>query len=206
MPHPLIALTGYSRSGKDTAANALVSIGYERRAFGDIIKSMVDDADYKLFSVFHGWLKETGRNQSRIDSITYGWNLVKVVGVSPFTQDDDTKLLLRPLLEDYGIWKYKLVTDLFFSIMPKLCVNSRLCRAAEGKRWRDEGGIIVEIVRPGNKAHTEVEAGWVKELNDAGLIDITVHNNGFQKQLEDAIKDIAANPEGLDGVVLASRY
>lgn len=199
--HPLIALTGYSRSGKDTAADALVGVGYQRKAFGDIIKSMVDEADYKVFGNFHDWLIETGRPQPRISSIAYGWSLIKMCGVSPYTQEDDTKIHLRPVLEDYGIWKYNQVTERFFSTLPKLCVNSRLCRAAEGKRWRDEGGILIEIVRPGNKAHTEVEAGWMVELTEAGLIDVVLYNDGTPTQLQEAIKKVAAGQLG--GVVRA---
>lgn len=199
---PLIALTGYSRSGKDTAADALVEIGYQRRAFGDIIKAMVDDADYKSFREFHEWLLETGRPQPRISAIAYGWSLIKVCGVSPYTQEDDTKIHLRPVLEDYGIWKYEQVTDRFFSTLPKLCVNSRLCRAAEGKRWRQEGGILIEIIRPGNKAHTEVEAGWMVELTEAGLIDVVLYNDGTQAQLQKAVQQVARRE--LTGVVRAS--
>jgi hypothetical protein len=199
--HPLIALTGYSRSGKDTAADALVALGYQRKAFGDIIKSMVDDTDYKVFGNFHDWLIETGRPQARISAIAYGWSLIKMCGVSPFTQEDDTKIHLRPVLEDYGIWKYEQVTERFFSTLPKLCVNSRLCRAAEGKRWREEGGILIEIVRPGNKAHTDVEAGWMVELTEAGLIDVVLYNDATPAQLQEAIKKVASGQLG--GVVRA---
>ena len=190
--HPLIALTGYSRCGKDTAADALVSIGYERRCFGDIIKHLVHVAGPREWEAFSAWLSETNRSAERLSWIAAGWSLVKDVGHSPFTQEDNAKKLLRPLLEDYGIWKYDEVVEQFFHNLPAKCVNSRLCRVDEGKMWRDRGGIIVEISRAGNDAHTEVERQWMVELREAGLIDATIENGGSLEKLQEAIKAVAA--------------
>lgn len=198
----LIALTGYSRSGKDTAADALVELGYTRCAFGDIIKAMVNEAPIEEFSLFRDWLESSGRDRKRVADIAHGWCLVKLCGVSPFTQNDEVKPLLRALLEDYGIWRYDEVTHRFFSTLPELCVNSRLCRAAEGHLWRQKGGILVEIVRPGNTAHTPVEAGWMQELTDAGLIDVILYNDSTPENLGLAIKQVAS---GTTGIIRASR-
>jgi hypothetical protein len=192
MPYPLIALTGYSRCGKDTAADALVSIGYKRGCFGDIIKKMVDDANEEEWGKMHNWLEETGRGCDRISSIANAWSLLKDIGHSPFTQADDVKAQLRPLLEDYGIWKYDDVAERFFESLPAKCVNSRLCRVDEGKMWRDRGGIIVKIARPDNDAHTEVERVWMEELHEACLIDFELHNEKDPAHLQGAIKKLAA--------------
>ena len=191
-PHPLIALTGYSRCGKDVAADALVSVGYERRCFGDIIKRMVDNADKLEWCDLYNWLDDTNRSVKRIASIANAWSLVKDIGHSPFTQVDEIKTNLRPLLEDYGIWKYDEVVEQFFHNLPAKCVNSRLCRVDEGKMWRDRGGIIVKIIRPGNYAHTEVERVWMEELHEACLIDVVVGNDGDVHHLQEAIKRVAA--------------
>jgi hypothetical protein len=189
--HPLIALTGYSRCGKDVAADALVSIGYERRCFGDIIKHLVQIAGPSEWEGFAEWLQETNRNSQRISQIATGWSVVKDLGYSPFTQDDDVKPMLRPILEDYGIWKYNEVVEQFFHNLPAKCVNSRLCRVDEGKMWRDRGGIIVKIIRPGNDSHTEVERIWMEELHEACLIDMVVGNDGDIHHLHEAIKKVA---------------
>ena len=199
---PLIALTGYSRSGKDTAADHLVSLGYERRAFGDIIKGLVRDAGPSTFRFFRDWLLDTGREQARISEIAYGWALVKHCGIDPFTQDDSVKPFLRALLEDYGIYRYDEVTSTFFSTLPAKCVNSRLCRAQEAGEWKKRGGIIVEVVRPGGKPHTDQERRWVEELHEAGLIDTILKNDDSIDRLNRAISLIAAGKVG--GIVGAS--
>jgi hypothetical protein len=198
---PLIALTGYSRSGKDTAADHLVSLGYERRAFGDIIKGLVRDAGPTTFRFFKDWLLDTGRNQLRISEIAYGWSLVKLCGVDPFTQDDEVKPNLRALLEDYGIYRYDEVTRLFFSTLPSKCVNSRLCRAQEAREWRDRGGVLVEVVRPGGKPHTDQERRWVEELHEAGAIDTILKNDDSIDRLNRAIALVASGKVG--GIVSA---
>lgn len=41
MQPTLIGLAGYARSGKDTAAEALIELGYERRAFADKLKDLL---------------------------------------------------------------------------------------------------------------------------------------------------------------------
>ena len=38
----LIAFAGYAREGKDAAATRLISLGWKRIAFGDIIKRQID--------------------------------------------------------------------------------------------------------------------------------------------------------------------
>lgn len=199
---PLIALTGYSRSGKDTAADHLVSLGYERRAFGDIIKGLVRDAGPTTFRFFRDWLLDTGRPQLRISEIAYGWSLVKLCGIDPFTQDDSVKPSLRALLEDYGIYRYDEVTRLFFSTLPAKCVNSRLCRAQEAREWRDRGGVLVEVVRPGGKPHTDQERRWVEELHEAGAIDTILKNDDSIDKLNRAIALVASGKVG--GIVSAA--
>ena len=199
---PLIALTGYSRSGKDTAADHLVSLGYERRAFGDIIKGLVRDAGPTTFRFFRDWLLDTGRPQPRISEIAYGWSLVKFCGIDPFTQDDSVKPNLRALLEDYGIYRYDEVTRLFFSTLPSKCVNSRLCRAQEALEWRRRGGVLVEVVRPGGKPHTDQERRWVEELHEEGMIDTILKNDDSIDKLNKAIALVAAGKMG--GIVSAA--
>jgi hypothetical protein len=199
---PLIALTGYSRSGKDTAADHLVSLGYERRAFGDIIKGLVRDAGPTTFRFFRDWLLDSGRPQARVSDIAYGWSLVKFCGVDPFTQDDDVKPLLRSLLEDYGLYRYDEVARLFFLDLPSKCVNSRACRLGEAQEWRKRGGVLVEVVRPGGKPHTDQERRWVEELHEAGAIDTILKNDDSIDKLNRAIELVASGKVG--GIVSAA--
>lgn len=60
----VIAISGWKRSGKDTAANLLISEGYERVAFADVLKDMVaqeyniprehcDDPNFKEAPILH---------------------------------------------------------------------------------------------------------------------------------------------------------
>ena len=41
MKNPIIAFTGLAQSGKTTAANAFISIGFDRMSFADPLKAMV---------------------------------------------------------------------------------------------------------------------------------------------------------------------
>lgn len=147
----LVAFAGYARAGKDVASSALVGIGYTKVAFGDIIKRYCDPL------------------------------VQEKLGFSAFTENDDQKKLIRPLLETAGDVFYDSVMEDFFSTLPEKAVNGRIVREREAREWVRRGGIILEIRRPGFGPATEWERQRLEELRDTGLITgvIETGDKGF---------------------------
>jgi hypothetical protein len=161
-PPQWVAFCGVARAGKDEAAKALIANGYGRRCFGDIIKRQLDD-------------------------------LVKRhLGFSAFTEDDTQKKQIRAALEHWGDVNYDNILDEFFSSLPTKAVNTRLVRVREAKEWKDRGGQIVEIERPGYVAASDWESENLHELRASGLIDHKLINDGTVSELHDAILELIA--------------
>lgn len=154
MQSKLIAFTGFGRAGKDEAAKTLIKAGYSRVAFGDIIKGVFDEL------------------------------VKKFLGFSAFTENSEEKQQIRPLLEQGGEVFYEYVYHTFFEALPDRAVNTRLCRIREAQEWLRRGGIIVEVVRPGNQPATQWEKDIVDGLKNAGLVAFQINNDGTLDDLE----------------------
>lgn len=162
-PSAMIALCGYPRCGKDTAGEALVVDGWERRCMGDIIKRQVD---------------ELCKGQ---------------LGFSAFTERDSQKETIRPMLEHWGDANYDNIVAEYFNTLPAgPVVNTRLCREREAIEWKKRGGKIVEILRPGTFAKTDWEENTLARLRD-GYVDIAIDNYGTIENLHHAIRRVAAS-------------
>lgn len=157
-----IALTGFARTGKDEIGKILVEWhGYERRAFGDIIKKQLDPL------------------------------ISEQLGFSAFTEDDKQKQGIRGVLEQWGMANYDAITDELFSGMPERCVNTRLCRAQEARRWIEEGGEIWNVTRPNVRPATEWEFEMWQEIEHEIGFDRCVRNDGTLAKLRSKILEIA---------------
>lgn len=154
----LIAFAGYAREGKDAAAHKLISLGWHRVAFGDIIKKHIDSL-VKLH-----------------------------LGFSAFTEDDTQKKQIRPILEQWGEVNYDGVMKEFFDTLPSRAVNTRLVRLREAKEWIKRGGIILRVRRPNIDPATEWERDRLKELYDGGVIHDTIINDGTIEQLHNRVE------------------
>lgn len=162
----LIAFTGYAGAGKDEAAAPLISAGWERRAFGDIIKD-----------IFNPLVRQH-------------------LGFSAHTQDRGQKSLIRGLLVHGGEAFYDAVFARYFhpnfnSLGFDPLVNTRLMRLREAVKWKECGGIIIEVVRPGVHAAEPMEAAWLEEIRAAGHIDHRISNGGDVQALHQAVCVIA---------------
>jgi hypothetical protein len=151
---PYIAFVGFGRVGKDTAAEPLIAAGYNRVAFGDIIKRHLDPVIRKYF------------------------------GFSAFTEATEEKQKIRRTLESYGEDAYDVIFSEFFDNLPVTAVNVRLCRLREATEWVRRGGILVRVFRPGVGPETEWSARVNKDLEDSGLIHSTVINDGSVEELQ----------------------
>ncbi|MCY0944028.1 MULTISPECIES: hypothetical protein [Streptomyces] len=158
-PVSLIGLAGAAGSGKDTAAKALVAIGWERRAFADKVKDF-------LYAV-NPWTVDDEINGSfpLADEVDrYGWSYAKSAHpeVRAYLQRCGTEggrtvlgenVWVDALFRDAAGWGPTVITDVRF---PN--------EAAEIVR---RGGLVVNIVRPGQKLITASDhtsenalAGW----------------------------------------------
>ena len=159
-----VAFTGFARAGKDCAAIPLIQASFVRRCFGDIIKKQVD-------------------------------SLVKDnLGFSAYTEVDTQKNLIRPLLETWGDVNYSGVMSEFFALLPDAVVNTRLCRVAEAREWKRQGGIIILVEREKNGETMPATTAWehdvVWALRASGLIDIVLVNDGTIEQLHATVRDL----------------
>jgi hypothetical protein len=159
--HPRIAFTGYSRSGKDVAGSALVEMGYVRHNFGDIIKRQLDAL------------------------------LQTHLGISAFTEQDDQKWVIRPLLELWGDLNYEEISTRYFDYLPKRCVNTRLVRLREGFLWRNNGGLIVLLTRPGLQPASSWEEACLGFLEADNLITHRLTNDGTPEELAQRVVQLA---------------
>lgn len=165
----LIAFTGYAGAGKDETAAPLIAAGWQRRAFGDVIKGIFDPL------------------------------VQEHLGFSAFTADRAQKSRIRGLLVHGGEAFYDTVFDTYFQALftdvrlPSL-VNTRLMRLREAVKWKECGGIIIEVVRPGVLPAEPMEAAWLEEIRAAGHIDHRIHNAGTVQALHQAVCTIAGIP------------
>ena len=150
--NPLIAFTGYARSGKDVAASALVdSLGFVRVAFGDVIKRQLDP-------------------------------LIRAhLGFSAFTEVDSQKSQIRGVLEQWGDANYNAILAEMMSQLPPRTVNSRLVRIREAEAWVGRGGLIVQIKRPGFGPATQWERDRMEELRETGLVRHVIEESDREK-------------------------
>lgn len=182
-PYPRIGLTGAARTGKDTVGRFLVDAGYTRVAFGDFIKKEVSLLDRGMEeSFFRYWVHrelDEDRAQEVEDSLSYYLSEKP----DPFTEDNQIKPKLRPLLEEWGMYRYGGILNQMITELPDLAVNTRLMRAREAQAWVDNGGVIWEVTRPGYGPETEFARQCLEEMRESGLISLTINNDEDERRL-----------------------
>ena len=159
--HNWVAFTGYSRTGKDTAALPLIARGFTRRCFGDIIKRRIEN------------------------------QVEDICGFSSFTQVDAEKAIIRPILEWHGDYRYQDVMNEFFIDLARIrgpVVNSRLCRGAEAREWTQRGGIIIRLKKAPYTPHTQWEVTTDMEVSP--FVTHELENNSSIEDLHSAVMNI----------------
>ncbi|MGW3336180.1 deoxynucleotide monophosphate kinase family protein [Streptomyces sp. NPDC001009] len=179
MTMPLIGFAGTARSGKDTAAQALLDAGWTRRAFADNVRAML----WKLNLPLEDHSYTEGFTTLRYEVKTYGWEYVKECypEVRVYLQRLGTEagrgvlgenVWVDALFRDAETWGPTVITDVRFP--------------NEADAIRARGGLVVAIRRPG------VEAGrHVSENALAGyLFDDVILNDGTRAQLRDRVMQL----------------
>lgn len=180
----LIGLSGYAQSGKDTAANALRELGYERIAFADVLRSAV----YALNPL----LPDGRRVQDVVDEM--GWDRAKVnfTEVRTLLQRMGTEVG-RNLLGD-NIWVDTALANL--SEAGRYVVTD--CRFPnEAEAIRSRGGRVYRVTRPGvTKANDHPSETSLDNYDFDGILinDGTVES--FYKEVRSKIHD-SSNRLGL---------
>ena len=152
-----IAFTGYAHSGKDVAAQPLIEHGYTRRAYGDIVKRQCKQL------------------------------VEENLGIDSHTEDPVQKDHIRPLLETWGELNYDNIAKEYFDGLPEYSVNTRICHMPEVVRWKEIGGVIVAIDRPGTVPQTQWEERRIKEQLAYECISLIIVNDSSIAKLHEVI-------------------
>lgn len=135
-PELLVGLSGYARSGKDTAAAALSDLGFERRAFADTVKTSL----YRLNPLVPDG-DEYGRLSTVVDD--EGWDRAK------------NRTEVRALLQRLGTQAGRMVlgddiwVDTALRDLPERAVFTDVRYQNEADTIRSRHGIVIRIERPG---------------------------------------------------------
>lgn len=177
----LIGLIGKRRSGKDTAADALLPFGYKRLKFADALKAMIN-----------ALLWEAGCSVADREAMIEGT-----------LKDSPTKFLCnqtpRWAMQTLGTeWGRKLIDP---DIWVKLTLMKAKARAKvvitdvrfPNEAWavRDAGGTLIRIVRPSMNFRSDDHSSETEIENCHP--HFTVINNGTIEELQTQILTIARN-------------
>lgn len=174
----IIGLMGYARSGKDTAAKALIERGWTRIAFADAVREMalaIDPVvDWEMGERLSDWVKQMGWEGAKQNPEIR--RLLQAIGT-----EGGRKVLGENVWIDAALRKVSaaamqggdvVLTDVrFFN---------------EAQAIRDWGGMVVQVNRPGVGP---LNGHASESLNFAP--DCTLDNSGTVEQLHAAILALA---------------
>lgn len=172
----IIGLSGYARSGKDTAAEALVAAGWKRVAFADTLREFL----LKLNPFVRGNIEDNCVAFDRLSWVIdqYGWD-----GYKESRYGNDIRALLQRLGTECG---RELISDTIWidaalgkSEFNNVCITD--CRFPnEAQAIKDRGGMVIRIERPGvgpanDHPSEHALADWT--------FDHVIHNDGSIEEL-----------------------
>lgn len=187
----IVGLSGYARSGKDTAAQALIEQGFRRDAFADRLRSFLYEldpiVDFDHYDVEGKSYTNDLRLRELVDQV--GWERAK-------NESDEVRYLLMRCGTEAGrkvLGKSVWVNALFQGVKLGdniVITDCRFENEADGIRAR--GGIVVRVERPGvgpkldstGKAHVSEVA-----LDHYGF-DYVIENDGDIAQLQEDVRCI----------------
>lgn len=179
MRQTIIGLTGYARSGKDTAAVALIERhGFVRFGFADLLKKVAYDVA--------PYVETTPGRFERLPDVVdrLGWEKAKSF--------DDVRGLLQRLGTEGGrnnlgtnVWVEPVIRAAAASTSPVVITDVRFSNEVDAVKGA--GGLVVRVDRPGVSA---VNA----HASDAGIaglsVDLTLANDGTTDELHDKVSSL----------------
>jgi hypothetical protein len=172
---PIIGFIGYARVGKDTAASALTSRGFQRVAFADALKLDCE----KIIGMPIAAMTPEQKEFWRPLMVEYG-------------------RLRRAQHEDFWVWQVECTLRTVEPSTP-VCITD--VRYANECRWiLEQGGTLVMVTRPGYNAANDEEAHSILEIMNSDWIFDKVTmlpNTGEIAQLKRRTVDIAHQKLGI---------
>ena len=171
----LVGFSGYARSGKDTAAEALRSLGFIRISFADKLRDFI--YEFNPLVEYHNFLNNGAVEYNRLRNVIdmYGWD-----GYKETIWGDDIRRQLQVLgtecgrmIIDNNIWVDSLFNTLPYADGKYVIADVRFPNEAEGIRNR--GGKIFRIEREGVEA---VNIHASETALDDYEFDGIIHNDG----------------------------
>jgi hypothetical protein len=177
----LVGLSGYARSGKDTAAEALVADGWERRAFADSLRRF-------LYALNPMVLPSGTRLRSFVNA--YGWETAK-------TTCAEVRELLQRCGTEAGrevigrnVWVDATLGDLTYLEQRQPVVVTDVRFPNEADYIKHHGGIVVRVNRPGVGPNTKPD-GTVhgsETALDGYPFDFVIDNDSTPEALHEKIR------------------
>lgn len=170
MKNPIIAFTGLAQSGKTTAANAFISIGYDRMSFADPLKAMVScltpckDKDARPPSLCGKTLREV------YQSLGTDWGRNMVGG-------DIWILAGRARLDE-------LLGDVESDIIRGIVIDD-IRFDNEAELVKNMGGVVLEITRSNTPQMEHASEAGISR----NLIDYSFANEGDISTLQHRVRD-----------------
>lgn len=183
----LIGVSGFARSGKDTAAAALVALGWEQRSFAAKLKAFLYAQNPPIpMPDGTGFL----RLKPLVDSI--GWERAKDEHpeVRALLQRTGTEAGRRVLYED--VW-----VDAALRCLGETPVVLADCRFQnEADAIRDRGGLVLRVNRPGVGPATNAagEVHTSETALDGYDFDHVIDNSGSVEDLHRVMRAITRLP------------
>jgi hypothetical protein len=181
----VVGLSGYARSGKDTAAQVLLAAGWERRSFADRLREFLLALDPIVFE----------------DEEGIGWRMSDVVGHLGWEDAKDQSEEVRRLLQRCGteagrkvlgedVWVNATLGDIgtvmygLRGAPPVVITDVRFPN--EARAVQDLGGMVIRVNRPGIGPKTAPD-GTVHSSEtalDDWPFDAVIENDGTLEELE----------------------
>lgn len=174
----IIGITGKKGSGKSTAAEFLVPLGYKHHGFADLLK----DATCTLFGITREYL-ENVKNNGLIELYNPSDEGEVTVTVRKFLQRMGTEVGREMFGEDFWVDQFYRRHSQFHRI-----VISDVRFNNEARAILNRGGRIVEIQRPGLD---DSDAHASEQGIDKNYIDMFIMNAGSLATLRERIIDFA---------------
>jgi hypothetical protein len=177
----IIGLAGYARSGKDSAADALESIGFRRIAFADKLREFMYEMNPEI-KYTNEYTEASAYLRDIIDA--YGWNGYKETpwstDIRRWMQVVGTNCVRGILGND--IWAEATFNSMYMD-KNYVLTDVRFINEANGIRQR--GGRMYRIIRAGvGPANDHVSETALDNYDYDGFI----HNDGTLEEFHDSVR------------------
>lgn len=179
----LIAFAGQKRSGKDTAAKALIDAGYTKTAFADGVRDSIAALD----PIVGHWPGYGIVRLSDIFNEGYDYESVKE---SPYA--DEVRLLLQHMGTEVGrqilggdTWVNATAHKIATTGGENWVITD--CRFANEAAWvQSQGGLVIHLKRPATDDPNPVHASEVIDFR----CDVTIQNDDTVDRLHESVREL----------------